>query len=128
MKIRTKIQLVFGTTVVVLLFIVGTVATLLSYNLMSKTVNSDISMTAAIVADDISKQLMAYENTAKVAGLDAEILNASTSEEKIAALDKYVETYKFTSGNILDTTGKSIKDGTDFSDREYFKKALNGET
>lgn len=128
MKIRTKIQLVFGTTVVVLLFIVGTVATLLSYNLMSKTVNSDISMTAAIVADDISKQLMAYENTAKVAGLDAEILNASTSEEKIAALDKYVETYKFTSGNILDTTGKSIKDGTDFSDRDYFKKALNGET
>ena len=128
MKIRTKIQLAFGITVVAMLSVVGMIASTLNYNLMLKTVNSDIATTAAMAADDISKQLMAYENTVKIAGMDAEILNASTSEEKIAALDKYVETYKFTSGNILDTTGKSIKDGTDFSDRDYFKKALNGET
>lgn len=33
-----------------------------------------------------------------------------------------------TSGNLLDKKGVSIKDGTDFSDRDYVKAALNGKT
>ena len=51
---------------------------------------------------------------------------AATIMEKTAFLNKYVETYGFTSANLLDTKGISLKDGTDFSDRDYVISALKG--
>ena len=43
-------------------------------------------------------------------------------------VEQLAKQYGFTSGNLLDKKGVSIKDGTDFSDRDYVKAALNGKT
>ena len=49
-------------------------------------------------------------------------------EEKQKILDERVKANELTRGNILDKNGISIFSGEDYSDREYFKKAMGGES
>ena len=50
------------------------------------------------------------------------------NEVRMKKVEQLAKQYGFTSGNLLDKKGVSIKDGTDFSDRDYVKAALNGKT
>jgi methyl-accepting chemotaxis protein len=50
------------------------------------------------------------------------------NEVRVKKVEQLAKQYGFTSGNLLNKKGVSIKDGTDFSDRDYVKAALNGKT
>ena len=47
-------------------------------------------------------------------------------EIKQQLLNERAKTHGFERGNILDATGKSILDGTDYSERDYFKTSIKG--
>lgn len=126
MKLRTKIQLIFGVTVIVLLAILGTISCMLNYNTTTKQVNDSMTSSARLAADDISKQLKDYRNIVTAMGHNLAISTSCTDQERIASINEAVSYYGFTSGNILDLNGVSIKDGTDFSDREYVILAMAG--
>ena len=49
-------------------------------------------------------------------------------EEKQEIIDERVKANELTRGNILDRNGISIFSGEDFSDRNYFQKAMTGES
>ena len=53
--------------------------------------------------------------------------NTITTAEKEAIVDSWVASYDMARGNLLNSSGISLFDGNDYSDREYFQKAVQGE-
>lgn len=128
MKLRTKIQLIFGGTAILLMSLMGSVAYNLSYQTQMQMVQTDVNRASALASENLSNQLQNYMNVTSIAGTDSIIRDSSASiSDKEACIDRYVQTYGFTSGNLLDPNAVSLFDGTDFSDRDYVQRALTGE-
>ena len=83
---------------------------------------------AKTTARDIEALLQNYKNIAKASGSDMTLIGNIPNEVRMKKVEQLAKQYGFTSGNLLDKKGVSIKDGTDFSDRDYVKAALNGKT
>lgn len=128
MKLQLKIQIQFCMAMIVLLAMIGYFVGKSSYNATSKIIDDSMSTSATLAANHISQQLEDYMTVVSLVGKDSVLSSKASDKEKMKYLDKYVEAYGFTSGNILNDKGVSINDGTDFSDREYVKKALAGTT
>lgn len=128
MKLRGKIQVSFCLTMVALLVIIGNVINVLNSNASRTIVNDSLKTSATLASNHISQQFEDYMNVVTLVGRDEVLSGNAASSEKLRYLSTYVDTYGFTSGNILNIKGVSIEDGTDFSDREYVKQALNGKT
>ena len=127
MKLRTKIQISFSLIMAALLVIIGMITQKLNTATVNTLTDKSIATSATLASNHISQQLEDYLNVVSMVGTN-ELLSdrAATIMEKTAFLNKYVETYGFTSANLLDTKGISLKDGTDFSDRDYVKEELEG--
>lgn len=127
MKLRAKIQIPFSLTMAVLLIIIGIVTQKLNTAAINRLTDNSIAASASLASNHISQQLEDYLHVVSMLGRN-ELLSDDTISitEKCAFLDSYVETYGFTSANLLDRNGISRKDGTDFSDRDYVVSALKG--
>lgn len=129
MKLRTKIQISFISTMAVLLIIIGIVTQNVNAAIITTLTNSSIATSATLASDHISKQLKDYLNVVTMVGSSEIISDSDTPiKEKSSFLNKYVEKYGFTSANLLDSRGVSLIDGTDFGDRDYVISALEGNT
>ena len=127
MKLRTKIQLAFSITMAVLLILVGVVATQGSSDAIGILTNDSMANSAKLASNEISQRLQSYVNVVSLLGKDQTLSDLElSSSDKSDYLQKYIDTYGFTSVNLLDTEGVSIFDKTDFSDRAYVKTALEG--
>lgn len=128
MKLKTKILIVFCTTLIVLLAAVGAIVCIISSKSSMKIVNNSVGTSTELAVSMISNQLEDYLVTVSVLGEDETMCpDAYTDAQRLAYKDEYVAAYGFTSGNILDKNGVSIEDGTSFWDREYVQRALAGE-
>jgi len=127
MKLKARIQLIMCVAQIIIVLIMGIGIGSVSYQGVKDLVYDNVETGADEAAGHIAQQLKDYLDAVQIAGYSNMLNSNKDAEEKIAYLDKYVEVFGFVSANILDTDGVSIKDGTDFSDREYVKKALNGE-
>ena len=127
MKLKTKITCIFSGTVVLLLIIVGMLSYNLNINVKNKLVQNNMETGADWASNQISTKLANYKNIVEVVSQEESVVSGNTDEERVKAVSDYAKKYGFTSGNLLDTKGVSLNDGTDFSDREYVKKALAGE-
>ena len=127
MKLRTKIQLSFSITMAVLLIIIGIVTQDLNTATINTLTDNSIATSASLASAHISQQLDDYLHVVSMVG-SSELLSDDeiSIEDKSAFLDDYVETYGFTSANLLNKKGISLMDGTDFSDRDYVISALEG--
>lgn len=129
MKLRNKIILIFGGTVTASIVAVGAYAYVSSSKIAMESIMQGIENSSILAAGQISGKIEDYMNTATVSGTDFVLSTQSTSTiAKVNRIDQLAEAYQFTSANILDKNGVSLKDQTDFSDREYVKNALAGKT
>ena len=128
MKLSTKISIVFSLTNIILVYIIGTEACLYSYSSTISLVEKNSRSSAKTTARDIEALLQNYKNIAKASGSDMTLIGNIPNEVRMKKVEQLAKQYGFTSGNLLDKKGVSIKDGTDFSDRDYVKAALNGKT
>lgn len=128
MKLSTKISIVFSLTIIILVYIIGTEACLYSYSSTISLVEKNSRSSAKTTARDIEALLQNYKNIAKASGSDMTLIGNIPNEVRVKKVEQLAKQYGFTSGNLLDKKGVSIKDGTDFSDRDYVKVALNGKT
>lgn len=128
MKLSTKISIVFSLTIIILVYIIGTEACLYSYGSTISLVEKNSRSSAKTTARDIEALLQNYKNIAKASGSDMTLIGNIPNEVRVKKVEQLAKQYGFTSGNLLDKKGVSIKDGTDFSDRDYVKAALNGKT
>lgn len=128
MKLRTKIQLSFCATIVIMLLAVGYGVGITTGKATMEMADDSMATSASLASAHIAQQLEDYMNVVTLVGKDSFLSGSASDESKMAYLDSYIETYGFTSGNILDAKGVSIDDGTDFSDRAYVKAAMEGTT
>ena len=128
MKLSTKISIVFSLTIIILVYIIGTEACLYSYSSTISLVEKNSRSSAKTTARDIEALLQNYKNIAKASGSDITLIGNVPYEVRVKKVEQLAKQYGFTSGNLLNKKGVSIKDGTDFSDRDYVKAALNGKT
>lgn len=128
MKLSTKISIVFSLTIIILVYIIGTEACLYSYSSTISLVEKNSMSSAKTTARDIEALLQNYKNIAKASGSDITLIGNVPNEVRVKKVEQLAKQYGFTSGNLLNKKGVSIKDGTDFSDRDYVKAALNGKT
>ena len=128
MKLSAKISIVFSLTIIILVYIIGTEACLYSYSSTISLVEKNSRSSAKTTARDIEALLQNYKNIAKASGSDITLIGNVPNEVRVKKVEQLAKQYGFTSGNLLNKKGVSIKDGTDFSDRDYVKAALNGKT
>ncbi len=127
MKLRGKMQLIIGAIVAVMLMALGIISTQISYQALIDNVKSNMESSTEVGGNNVKSLLAIYSSIAETTGRDVVLLSGATNEAKGNRIDDLAEHYGFTSGNILDINGVSLKDGTDFGDRAYVQKALAGE-
>lgn len=125
-SVRTRIMFMTCALVVVSLLIVSTVSVYLNMQTTNGTLEQTMVKMAEIASKQVSNNLRVYKVVAEAAARDERVHNPlSSPEEKQEVLDGIAAQYHdITRGNILDTSGTSIFTGDNFSDREYFQKAI----
>ena len=122
MKLKTKITCIFSGTVVVLLILVGMISYNGSISVKNKLVQSNMETGADWASNQISTKLANYKSIVEVVSQEQDVVSAETQEERVKAVSDYAEKYGFTSGNLLDSKGVSLNDGTDFGDGNMYKQ------
>lgn len=128
--IKSKIQNITIMLVAVSLVIVGALSCYLNYVSVESTLKDSMQVTARTVADQVKYRLKATMNTVEVLGTLARLSNKELSvQEKKGILETYQEKYSWRSIDLIDENGYScFNNGVNVNSREYYKKAMEGET
>jgi len=110
------------------LIILGTVAIILNNHTATNLVASNMEEMAVLSADRIYWEIYTFRAVAEEIGCDAELSDPNLpNETKLEKLTEKAAQYNLQRGNLIGIDGISILDGKDYTDREYFRNALNGE-
>lgn len=127
-SIKSKILVSMILTVAISLSLVGGIACALGYMGTRTTLETSMSETAVVAAERVSYQLIEYKTIASEAGSTPSLSDQkSTLKNKKDLLQQKVDAYGLQRYNLLDTKGISYLDGSDYSDRTYFQKAMEGD-
>ena len=128
-SIKAKILVSMVLTLAISLILVGGASCILSYRGTQSTLEASMKEMAVVAADRVSYELQAYRNIVGETGSTARLSNPEiTLAEKQDLLQQKVDTYSFQRYNLLNTQGRSLIDGSNYSDRAYFKAAMQGNT
>ena len=126
-SIRQKILLCILCIATAAAVLCGGGGIFMSYSSSQSTLKSSMLAIASLSADRVSYEIQSYEYTAEALGMVPELSSATTTvEQKKAILDQWVAEYGMMRGNVLDTSGNSLFDGNNHSDRDYFQQAIQG--
>lgn len=110
-------------------FILGTVSTINTITSALSSANDTLSELASATTARMHYQLQSYLNIAETAGKMPMFSDPDTPvEDKREVISALAESAGFERGNIIGRDGISIFDGNDYSARDYFIKASNGES
>lgn len=127
-SVKGKIMLVMMATVTIGMLLVGAVAIAMNLSSSNTMIQTALEGSAEIAAKRVEYELQSYIQVASMAGQRNVICEDDTSlEEKQAYIQQMADTYGMVRGNLLDENGISVFDGADFSDREYYLRAIEGE-
>ena len=100
-----------------------------SYSTASGIVKNDMSEITSMAANYIKADFEVYLALAESAGCNPQLSDPDTSdEERLEIMTRLAEQYGAKRGNIVRADGIEITQGKDFSDREYYKAAMKGES
>lgn len=126
-SIRAKIMLGMSLTIFIALTLLGGISVYMNYNSSNQLLEQTMMETVHIAAERVSQELAAYTNVALETGCTARLADPAQSvQSKKELIDQRVAYYGFSRGNVIGADGISIFDGKDYSDREYFRKAMTG--
>ena len=127
--IKGKITMSVLAMVSIPLMILGIFTSVLNSHSTNSTLERNMKATVKVAAERVEWEMTSYQKIAEDLGVMARLSSEEVSlEEKQKILDERVKANELTRGNILDKNGISIFSGEDYSDREYFKKAMGGES
>ncbi len=96
------------------------------YTLSTNNANDAVLEVAKVAVERTSWEVMAYSNIAAELGVNEILCDPSTSDaQKKDILTKRADQYGLERCNYIDANGNGI-DGNDYSDREYYKAAMEG--
>lgn len=128
-SIKSQILVSMVLTLAISLSMVGGISCLLNYRGTQSTLEASMEELAVVAADRVSYELQVYQLIAGDTGNISRLSDPEVSlDEKKTLLQQKVDANGFQRYNLLDTQGRSLIDGANYSDRAYFKAAMQGET
>ena len=128
-SIRSRIMFWIILLAVVPALIIGVTAALISYSSAVDNSYDELILLVNSGVERIHYQLEAYINVAETAGVDVALADSEVSiEEKSDILTTLSALHEFERGNVIGADGISPINGNDYSDREYFQRAMRGES
>lgn len=128
-SVKGKILLGMAATIVIGMVVIGVVSIVLSLRSSNSMLQTAMQGTAEITASRVEYELRAYVDIASTAGQSEVLANPDVSlTEKEEYINQMAQNYNMTRGNLLDLQGNSYFDGNNYSDREYFQRAKEGES
>ncbi|MDE6925361.1 MAG: methyl-accepting chemotaxis protein [Acetatifactor sp.] len=128
-SIEKKISSNFARTIMICCVVLGVITSLLSYTASISAISETINNTSDVAAYYVSAALQQYVAIAYETGSIARLADPDRSvEEKEAILNQRIADHNFERGFLVDSSGIDIFSGTDFSDRPFFKEAMQGNT
>jgi len=126
--IKTRILLRMSITVLISLMVLGVCTIVLNIDSTVNTLDQTLTEMVKVTSGLVSEKLEAHANVAMETGCVARLSSDMSVAEKQEIINQRVENHDYQRGNILDLNGRSIFDGEDYSDRDYFQHAIQGET
>ncbi len=127
--IEKKISKRFGQIIMLCCIVLGVVTSVLSYISSISAVSETINDTSSVAANYVSASLKEFVAIAYETGSIARLADPERSvEEKAAILQQRVKDHNMDGAYLLDSNGIDIITGQDFSDRDYFKEGMKGNT
>ena len=127
--IKGKILVSVVALLSISMLVLGGTAIVLLYTSSQTMSDQTLTELANVAAERVEQEILVYKNIAGEIGAVARLSNESTSvEDKKELLDIKVKTYNLVEANIFGKDGISIFNQVDGSERDYFKRAMNGET
>lgn len=115
------------TILIISLVLVGGVSCYLNFSSTAASARQSAEEMATLAAQRVIHEMQTYEKIAYETGSVARLADAERAvEDKKEIIDQRVATHGLMRGNIINKNGKSIFDGNDYSEREYFKVAMTG--
>lgn len=128
-SIEKKISKRFSQTILICCVVLGVITSILSYVSSISAVSETINDTSDVAANYVSASLEEYIAIAYETGSIARLSDPDRSaEDKADILNQKIHDHNFNGGFLLDSNGIDVITGTDLSDRDYFKEAMNGNT
>lgn len=127
--IGEKISKRFGRVIMLCCIVLGVLTSVLSYISSVSAVSETINNTSDVAASYVSASLKEFVAIAYETGSIARLADPERSvEDKKAILDQRIRDHNFDGGYLLDSAGVDLITGANFSDRDYFKEAMKGNT
>lgn len=128
-SVKKRIQRIVILVVASSMLILGTLSCVLNYYSTISSLKTSMQEMAEIAASRVEWQITSYKNIVQELGRMPRLTNDDYSiEEKQQLIDEKVESYNCIRGKLIDVNGIAQIDGTDYNEREYFRRALAGET
>lgn len=126
-SIGGKLLINIITLTLISVLTIGAISAYLNYETAVSTLDRTMVETVKLANKRISLELDLYKNMAIEAGMDKVLSDPNTTvSEKQNIIGNNVIQYGLQRGNILELNGKSIFDSNDYSDRDYFKESVKG--
>lgn len=128
-SIRQKILVSFLAMTAAAAVLCGGIGIAMSYFSSQTTLRQSMLALASEASQHVSYQIQSYIASVEALGMVPTLTAPeATVEQKQSILDQWVDEYGMMRGNVLTTTGVSLFDGNNYSDREYFQQAMQGQT
>lgn len=126
-SIKTRIQKSTMLITLVPLILLGLVTGYLNYDSTNATLEKSMKETVEIAAERVEWEITSYKNIVNDLGTSSDMASTMISQEsKQELIDQKVTEYHLSRGKLIGSDGIAQIDGTDYSDREYFKESMAG--
>ena len=126
--IRERLQKAISRLVVfsIIPLVIHTV--ILNLSSTMRTLEDDMLVVAEISADRINEELRVTTTIVSELGCSYQLSSpVFTQEQKQQYINQRMEAYGMVRGKLIGSNGICAADGTDYNDREYFKRSMQGE-
>ena len=127
-SVKSKILIGMVATIVLGMVVLGVISVLMnlrgSQKLTETALEGALSVATERVEQELTRYTEAIQSAAKMTEFSDPLVPVATKQEDLNA---WAQDYGVVRGNILDTNGNSLFDGNNYSDREYFQRAMQGE-
>ena len=126
--IRERLQKAISRLVVFSIIPLATLTVILNLSSTMRTLEDDMLVVAEISADRIKEELRVTTTIVSELGCSYQLSSpVFTQEQKQQYINQRVEAYGMVRGKLIGANGICAYDGTDYSDRDYFKRSMQGE-
>ena len=128
MTIRERLQKAISRLVVFSIIPLVILTVILSLSSTMRTLEDDMLVVAEISADRIHEELRVTTTIVSELGCSYQLSSpVFTQEQKQQYINQRMEAYGMVRGKLIGSNGICAYDGTDYSDRDYFKRSMQGE-